>query len=81
MEKSSKKCKSALRTRPEDEQRMRIHSVNLPDMVEDIYREEFIQDYRSFSGFVRDMIQKGLDDTCLDYETDDKIDDRGDQDE
>jgi len=80
-EQSSKICKSASRTKPESEQRMRIHSVNLPDVVEDIYRDEFIHEYRSFSGFLRDMIQKGLDDTCLETVDEVDLEDQDEEDE
>ena len=80
IEKPSKRC-VPFRDRQDKEHQFRIHSINLPDDIEHIYRGEFIQDYRSLSAFVRDMIQLGIESTCTDVEDTPKMEDRGELDD
>ena len=38
----------------------RVFSVNIPDTFEEIYLQQYLQKFRSFSGFIRAMVTKGL---------------------
>ncbi len=38
-----------------------IYSVYIPLEYEEIYRKEFLHQYKSFSAFIRSMVESGLD--------------------
>ena len=38
----------------------RSYSLNLPDELNEIYNDQFLREYRSFSAFIRCMVDRGL---------------------